>query len=163
MYLLLLKAHVGLILLSFLSFALRTYWGYRGSVWLESELAFKAYKVITLTMLLSALVLCVTINQYPFTDAWLTEKLLLLVAYVACAMLAFKPKLNRQLRNRVYLGYLHTVCDDFLHRENACADCVKLSAPLREASHSAQAKDERSEKLNAAASNKQGIHANACY
>ncbi|MBH9741750.1 hypothetical protein CJ419_18900 [Vibrio navarrensis] len=98
MYLLLLKAHVGLILLSFLSFALRTYWGYRGSAWLESELAFKAHKVITLTMLLSALVLCVTINQYPFTDAWLTEKLLLLVAYVACAMLAFKPKLNRQLR-----------------------------------------------------------------
>lgn len=98
MYLLLLKAHVGLILLSFLSFALRTYWGYRGSAWLESELAFKAHKVITLTMLLSALVLCVTINQYPFTDAWLTEKLLLLVAYVACAMLAFKLKLNRQLR-----------------------------------------------------------------
>ncbi|MGR2951075.1 SirB2 family protein [Vibrio vulnificus] len=95
MYLLLLKAHIGLIVLSFFSFALRAYWGFKMSTWLMKEWPLKVHKVITLVMLISAIALCLTISQYPFADTWLTEKLLLLVSYVG---LAFKPQLNRQLR-----------------------------------------------------------------
>ncbi|EIT7143826.1 SirB2 family protein [Vibrio vulnificus] len=98
MYLLLLKAHIGLIVLSFFSFALRAYWGFKMSTWLMKERPLKVHKVITLVMLISAIALCLTISQYPFADTWLTEKLLLLVAYVGFAQLAFKPQLNRQLR-----------------------------------------------------------------
>ncbi len=98
MYLLLLKAHIALIALSFISFLLRTWWGFKGSDLLENKLAFTLHKVITLTMLVSAVVLCFTVSQYPFSDAWLTEKLALLVAYVAFAMLAFRPKLNSKVR-----------------------------------------------------------------
>lgn len=103
MYTLLLKAHLGLILLSFLSFLLRAIWGYKGSRLLESKPAFMVHKVITLAMLASALALCFTISQYPFADAWLTEKLALLVAYVVFAMLAFKPKLSPKVRS-VYVS-----------------------------------------------------------
>ncbi|MDP5292505.1 SirB2 family protein [Oceanimonas sp. CHS3-5] len=91
MYQLLLKAHLVLVVLGFLSFVLRTWWGVTGSARLHNALALKAHKVVTLLMLISALGLCLVIGQYPVTDAWLTEKLLLLVAYVAVAMLAFRP------------------------------------------------------------------------
>lgn len=93
MYSILLKAHLLLILLSFISFLLRTFWGVKGSSMLENALAFKLHKVVTLLMLVSALALCLVVGQYPLTDAWLSEKLLLLVAYVGFAMLAFKPNM----------------------------------------------------------------------
>lgn len=99
MYLLLLKSHLALILLSFLSFLLRTGWGYKESPWLANKLAFTAHKMITLGMLVSALALCFMISQYPFSDAWLTEKLVLLGVYVAFAMLAFKPNLSPKVRS----------------------------------------------------------------
>jgi uncharacterized membrane protein SirB2 len=91
MYPLLLKAHLGLILLGFLSFLVRTYWGVTSSALLKNALALKAHKLLNLLMLLSAFALCFTINQYPIADAWLTEKLVLLVAYVALATMAFRP------------------------------------------------------------------------
>ncbi|MCJ2376048.1 SirB2 family protein [Vibrio sp. ZSDZ34] len=99
MYTLLIKAHLALIVLSFISFLLRTLWGFKGSPLLENKLAFAAHKAITLTMLISALILCFMINQYPFVDAWLTEKLMLLIAYVAFAMLAFKPSITAKTRS----------------------------------------------------------------
>ncbi|WP_107242668.1 SirB2 family protein [Photobacterium frigidiphilum] len=40
-----------------------------------------------LTILVSSLILCFLSSQYPFVDTWLTEKLVLLVAYVDFAML----------------------------------------------------------------------------
>lgn len=98
MYSILLKAHLLLILLSFISFLLRTFWGVKGSSMLENALAFKLHKVVTLLMLVSALALCLVVGQYPLTDAWLSEKLLLLVAYVGFAMLAFKPNMAAKQR-----------------------------------------------------------------
>ncbi|MCG6313090.1 SirB2 family protein [Vibrio vulnificus] len=70
MYLLLLKAHIGLIVLSFFSFALRAYWGFKASTWLMKEWPLKVHKVITLVMLISAIALCLTISQYPLADRW---------------------------------------------------------------------------------------------
>jgi len=99
MYGLFLKAHLGLILLSFVSFLLRTWWGYKGSSLLASKLAFMLHKLITLAMLASAFVLCFMVSQYPFSEAWLTEKLLLLIAYVVFAMLAFQPELSPKVRS----------------------------------------------------------------
>ncbi|WP_107850659.1 SirB2 family protein [Oceanimonas marisflavi] len=98
MYQFLLKAHVALVVLGFLSFLLRTWWGVTHSARLHNALALKAHKLVTLLMLVSALALCVVIAQYPVTDAWLTEKLVLLVAYVAFAMMAFKPEVPARRR-----------------------------------------------------------------
>ncbi|MCG6272726.1 SirB2 family protein [Vibrio vulnificus] len=122
MYLLLLKAHIGLIVLSFFSFALRAYWGFKASTWLMKEWPLKVHKVITLVMLISAIALCLTISQYPFADTWVAERLLGLVAEVGCAQLAFKPQLNRQLRMVFTSGDVYFICDDFLHRRNTYAN-----------------------------------------
>lgn len=98
MYSIILKAHLVLIILSFLSFVLRTWWGIKESALLHNQLALKAHKVITFLMLISALVLCIMISQYPFVDTWLTEKFALLIAYVAFAIMAFRPQISSKSR-----------------------------------------------------------------
>lgn len=98
MYPLLLKAHLALLLISLLSFALRTFWAIKGSEYINNVILFKIHKMLNLVLILSGFALCVTINQYPFVDAWVTEKLVLLFVYVGFAMLAFKPQMNLKVR-----------------------------------------------------------------
>jgi len=39
-------------------------------------------------LLISAFTLCFTIGQYPFSDAWLTEKLVSVIAYIVLAYIS---------------------------------------------------------------------------
>ncbi len=39
-------------------------------------------------LLISALTLCVIISQYPFVDAWITEKLVCVIAYIILAYIS---------------------------------------------------------------------------
>jgi len=39
-------------------------------------------------LLISALTLCFTINQYPFVDGWLTEKFISVIAYIILAYIS---------------------------------------------------------------------------
>lgn len=98
MYQIIVKLHLLLILLSFASFLLRTWWAFTDSYWLESVKAFKIHKAVTMLMLLSALGLSFMAGLYPFMDAWVTEKFILLIAYVAFAMLAFRPAITKKHR-----------------------------------------------------------------
>lgn len=98
MYPLLLKAHLLMLVVSVLSVALRTFWAIKGSEKINNELLFKIHKLLSLVLILSGFALCVSIDQYPFVDAWVTEKLVLLFVYVAFATLAFKPVLNINVR-----------------------------------------------------------------
>lgn len=61
--------------------------------------------VIDSLLLLSALMLMITINQYPFVHAWLTEKLLALLAYIALGVMAFKGR-TAAIRWLCFLGAL---------------------------------------------------------
>ncbi|MGF1747689.1 SirB2 family protein [Vibrio cionasavignyae] len=98
MYSLILKAHVALVLLSFISFLLRAMWGFNASALIENKFALAMHQLLTFMMLISALLLCLTIKQYPFVDPWLTEKFILFIAYVGSAMLVFRPHQSRQSR-----------------------------------------------------------------
>jgi uncharacterized membrane protein SirB2 len=98
MYAMLLKIHLILVGLSIFSFILRTSWAYFHPHLLANEIALKGHKIVTLLLLLSALLLCLSLGQYPFVDPWLTEKLLLLVLYVATALMAFNAKLAPKVR-----------------------------------------------------------------
>jgi len=46
--------------------------------------------IVDTLLLVSAATLCVILKQYPFVDAWVTEKLLALVMYVFMVTLALK-------------------------------------------------------------------------
>ncbi len=98
MYPFLLKAHLLLLVVSLLSFALRTVWAIKGSDKIYDEMLLKIHQVLNVVLILSGFALCVAIGQYPFVDAWVTEKFILLFVYVAFAMLAFKPEMNLKIR-----------------------------------------------------------------
>jgi uncharacterized membrane protein SirB2 len=46
--------------------------------------------IVDTLLLVSAVTLCVMLKQYPFVDAWVTEKLIALVMYVFMVTLALK-------------------------------------------------------------------------
>ena len=50
--------------------------------------------VIDTFLLISALVLCILLKQYPFVDQWLTLKLAFVVAYIVAAIFAMKSKVK---------------------------------------------------------------------
>ncbi|ABE55238.1 conserved hypothetical protein [Shewanella denitrificans OS217] len=103
MYAMLLKTHLILVGLSMFSFILRSSWAYYYPHLLANEIALKSHKIVTLLLLLSALLLCISLGQYPFVDAWLTEKLVLLVLYVAAALMAFNSRLAPKVRGLVIM------------------------------------------------------------
>ncbi|MGI2258941.1 SirB2 family protein [Shewanella sp. GXUN23E] len=62
--------------------------------------------VIDTFLLLSGLLLCVLIKQYPFVDNWLTEKILAVFAYILLAFMAMRSDRNRLFRVFALLGAL---------------------------------------------------------
>lgn len=66
---------------------------------------------IDTVLLTAALILMTIVQQYPFVDHWLTVKLVLLVAYIALGMVAFR--FGRTKRGRI--GAFATALAIFLY------------------------------------------------
>lgn len=62
--------------------------------------------IVDTFLLLSGLLLCVLIKQYPFVDTWLTEKILAVVAYILLAFMAMRSDRNRLFRVFALIGAL---------------------------------------------------------
>lgn len=60
-------------------------------------LRYLSYTVDTI-LLAAALVLAVLLNQYPFVHAWLTAKVLLLIAYIVLGVMALRAAKSQQAR-----------------------------------------------------------------
>lgn len=54
-------------------------------------------------LLASGVVLAVSLHQYPFVDAWLTAKVLAIVAYIALGFIAFRFGGTRGVRMAAWL------------------------------------------------------------
>ncbi|MDU0355548.1 SirB2 family protein [Paraglaciecola aquimarina] len=65
--------------------------------------------VVDTLLLLSAATLCVLLQQYPFVDAWVTEKLFALVMYVFMVILALKLAQTTLMRIVGFVGALSWV------------------------------------------------------
>jgi uncharacterized membrane protein SirB2 len=61
--------------------------------------------VIDTLLLLSAVMLMLTLQQYPFVHAWLTEKFIAVLAYIALAVMAFRGR-TTFIRWLCFLGAL---------------------------------------------------------
>jgi uncharacterized membrane protein SirB2 len=61
--------------------------------------------VIDTLLLLSAVMLMLTLQQYPFVNPWLTEKFLAVLAYIALGVMAFKGR-TAAIRWICFLGAL---------------------------------------------------------
>lgn len=61
--------------------------------------------IIDTLLLISAVLLMLAIQQYPFVHAWLTEKFIAVLAYIALAVMAFRGR-TTFIRGLCFLGAL---------------------------------------------------------
>lgn len=90
MYLILKNTHIALAVLSIALFVLRSVWSVNASPQLQQKWARIAPHIIDTLLLASAVYLMIASHQYPFTDSWLTAKLVALIAYIALGTYAIK-------------------------------------------------------------------------
>ena len=105
MYMAFKHLHLLLVALSVALLCLRFALRVRESGLLQQKLLKIAPHVVDTFLLLSAVALMFTIQQYPFVDAWLTEKLLALLAYIALGYSALKGR-TAAIRWLSFLGAL---------------------------------------------------------
>lgn len=103
-YLLLKQVHVAAVVASLAFFVLRGAWMLADSPRLKSRFVRIAPHAVDTVLLASALSLAVVVRQYPFVDAWLTAKLLGLVAYVALGTIALRRGRTRGVRAAAFAG-----------------------------------------------------------
>jgi uncharacterized membrane protein SirB2 len=90
MYTLFKHLHLTAIVLSVLLFLLRFVLLSMKSPMLQKKWLKILPHIVDTILLVSAVTLMVLIQQYPFVDAWVTEKLLALIMYVFMVTLALK-------------------------------------------------------------------------
>lgn len=82
--------HLTAIVLSVLLFLFRFFLNTKQSPILQKKWLKILPHIVDTLLLISAGTLCIMLKQYPFVDAWVTEKLLALVMYVFMVTLALK-------------------------------------------------------------------------
>jgi uncharacterized membrane protein SirB2 len=99
-------AHVAAVLTSGGLFALRGIAMLAGARWyMAAPLRFLSYAVDTV-LLTAAMMLATLLHQYPFTHAWLTVKVSLLVVYVVLGSFALKRGATPAIRAQAFVGAL---------------------------------------------------------
>ena len=90
MYEIVKHTHLTAIALSMVLFLLRFVLNAMQSPMLQKKWLKILPHIVDTVLLVSAATLCVLLKQYPFVDAWVTEKLLALVMYIFMVTLALK-------------------------------------------------------------------------
>lgn len=99
-YVLLKHLHVTCVVLSGTGFLLRLFWMWRQSPCLQWRISRVLPHVVDSLLLLSALSLAWISGQYPFAMDWLTAKLIGLLLYIGCGMMALKRGRTMAIRLR---------------------------------------------------------------
>lgn len=98
--------HIAAVILSGGLFAVRGLLMLARSRWANhAALRHLSYAIDTV-LLTAALMLVTILHQYPFVQAWLTVKLLLLVAYIVLGVLALRRGRTRAIRAGAFLAAL---------------------------------------------------------
>jgi uncharacterized membrane protein SirB2 len=107
-YVLLKQVHVFFALASIIGFMLRWNWRMSGSRLSQMKLNKTAPHIIDTLFLATGVALTFTINQYPFSTAWLTAKIAGLLVYIVLGMLAMSGKVSRPWRVTAFLAAVST-------------------------------------------------------
>jgi uncharacterized membrane protein SirB2 len=90
--------HVSCVILTFLLFFIRGIWMILDSDQLRRKWTRRLPPVIDTLLLASAIVLSVSIRQYPFVHPWLTAKVMALLFYIGLGMLALTYGRTKRIR-----------------------------------------------------------------
>jgi uncharacterized membrane protein SirB2 len=97
MWSLLKHVHVTCVALSGAGFFIRGIWMIRESPRLHEKWVRVLPHIIDTTLLVSAILLAWQIRQYPFGHAWLTAKVLALIAYIVIGAVGLKYGKTKQI------------------------------------------------------------------
>jgi len=90
--------HITSVIASGSLFLLRGLALFAGSTWAKAApVRYLSYTIDTV-LLTAAIMLMIVVRQYPFVQAWLTIKVLLVVLYIALGILAFREGRARHVR-----------------------------------------------------------------
>jgi uncharacterized membrane protein SirB2 len=103
-YLALKALHVGCVITSYSLFVLRGLWMLRGSALLQRRWVKIVPHVVDTLLLTSAILLALTIRQYPFVASWLTAKVIGLVLYIALGTIALKRGRTLTIRASAWIA-----------------------------------------------------------
>ncbi|WP_428036270.1 SirB2 family protein [Amphritea sp.] len=103
MYMILKHTHITFAALSILFFTLRGYWMLTTAEKLKRRWVKIAPHIIDTLLLLSAIALTISVNQYPFTHSWLTAKLIALIAYIVLGTIALKRGKTKRVRTLAFV------------------------------------------------------------
>jgi uncharacterized membrane protein SirB2 len=90
--------HVACVILTFIFFFIRGLWMIVDSDLLQRKWTKWVPPVVDTTLLASAIVLVLTIRQYPFVQTWLTAKVVALFFYIGLGMLALTYGKTKTIR-----------------------------------------------------------------
>lgn len=96
--------HVGSVSLSISLFILRGVWMLADSNRLQQRWVKILPHVIDATLLFSAILLTMSLQQYPGTHGWLTAKILALLAYIGLGTIAIKRGRTKRARTLAWLA-----------------------------------------------------------
>lgn len=105
-YFLLKHIHVSCAVISFALFFLRGIWSFNGSPIMRQRWIKIVPHVVDTLLLVSALALAFTVQQYPFVDGWLTAKFFGLVLYILLGTIALKYGKTKAVRVSAWLAAL---------------------------------------------------------
>jgi len=105
-YLVAKSIHVSCVVVSLTGFTARGLLMLAGSPWLSARFVRVAPHVVDSLLLASALWLAWLLGQYPFVDAWLTAKVLGLLAYIGFGVVALRRGRTRGVRIAALAGAL---------------------------------------------------------
>lgn len=103
MYMIVKHFHMTTVAVSLALFILRFYWFNRDPDKLQLKWVKVLPHVVDTLLLVSAITLCVLIQQFPFVDSWLTAKVIGLVCYIVMGLVALKLGRNMLMR---WIGFL---------------------------------------------------------
>ena len=104
--------HVGTVTFTGCLFLLRYLWMLRGSPMLRQRWVRILPHVNDTLLLLSGLAMTLRLRQYPFTQPWLTAKLIALLAYIVLGSVALKR--GRTRRQRALAGVMALGCFGYI-------------------------------------------------
>ncbi|WP_214000314.1 SirB2 family protein [Arsukibacterium sp.] len=105
MYMAFKHLHLLMVVLSVILLFIRFGMMLKGSALLQTKLLKVGPHLVDTLLILSAVALMLTINQYPFVNSWLTEKFVALLAYIALAVMAVRGR-TIAIRWLCFLGAL---------------------------------------------------------
>lgn len=100
--------HITCVILSLSGFLLRGAWMLTESALLRHRLTRVLPHVVDTLLLSSAIGMAILIHQYPFTDDWLTAKLIALLVYIVLGSVALKRGRTLTIRLVAFVAALAT-------------------------------------------------------